>query len=225
MRIFHALPRFSEDLDFSLLAPEDGFSLAPYFKALEEEFAAFGFQVTISQRQKKVHSAVVSAFLKENTSVYDVRVASDPVLKIKFEVDTQPPAGFATENRLLLQPYSFHVRCYTLPDLFAGKMHAVLFRRWRNRVKGRDWFDFEWYVRHGHQLNLAHLTIRARQSGDWGENDMSEADFSDLLRQRIDTLDVGQAKREVLPFVSDAEVLAIWSRDYFQALARRLIVT
>lgn len=155
LRIFHALPRFSEDLDFSLLTSEEDFSLEPYFRALEEEFAAFGFQVTVNQRKKRAQSAIVSAFLKEGTSIYDVRVASKPMLKIKFEVDTQPPSGFATENKLLLQPYSFHVRCYSVPDLFAGKMHAVLFRRWKNRVKGRDWFDFEWYVRHGHKRKRA----------------------------------------------------------------------
>src|SRR5699024_1185137 len=105
-------------------------------------------------------------------------------------VDTRPPSGFVTEHKLLLQPYSFYVRCYSLPDLFAGKMHAVLFRRWKNRVKGRDWFDFEWYVRHGHQLNLSHLAIRARQSGDLEAGSLSESDFISLLHQRIEKLDV-----------------------------------
>lgn len=143
LRIFHGLPRFSEDLDFSLLAPDRGFRLEPYFDAMRSEFAAFGFEVAITAHAKSVDSAVVSAFVKQGTSLYDVQVRGQRVLKIKFEVDTDPPPGFATEERLLVQPYSFYAKCYALPDLHAGKLHALLFRKWKNRVKGRDWFDFE----------------------------------------------------------------------------------
>lgn len=222
LRVFHGLPRFSEDLDFSLLASEPGFSLAPYFTGLREEFAAFGFEVDISEREKVVRSAVVSAFLKESTSIYDVRVASQKQLKIKFEVDTDPPGEFTTQECLLVQPYSFYVKCYALSDLYAGKMHALLFRRWRKRVKGRDWFDFEWYVRQGTSLNLAHLEARARQSGDWQGGRLSRTDFMALLRERIRSLDVPAAKADVLPFVSSPSVLDIWSPNYFLALADKL---
>lgn len=93
-------------------------------------------------------------------------------LKIKLEVDTDPPPGFATESRFLLQPIPFSVRSYTLPDLFAGKMHAVLCRKWKNRVKGRDWYDLVWYVTHHPRLHLAHLEQRMRQSGHWAEEDV-----------------------------------------------------
>lgn len=225
LRIFHGLPRFSEDLDFSLLSPEPGFSLTPYFKALREEFHAFGFEVDIAERQKVAASAVVSAFLKEGTSVYDVRVASQPQLKIKLEVDTNPPGGFATQQQLLVQPYSFYVGCFALPDLYAGKVHALLFRRWKNRVKGRDWFDFEWYVRQGAALHLRHLAERARQSGDWHQPVLSRDDLMALLRARIASLDVQAAKQDVLPFVRAPEALAIWSRDYFLALAEKVVCT
>ena len=105
LRIFHGLPRFSEDLDFSLLAPDRGFRLEPYFDAMRSEFAAFGFEVAITAHAKSVDSAVVSAFVKQGTSLYDVQVRGHRVLKIKFEVDTDPPPGFATEERLLVQPY------------------------------------------------------------------------------------------------------------------------
>ncbi len=134
------------------------FLFEPYFDALITEFNALGFEVEISAREKSIETAVVSAFLKKNTSIYDVSVRGQKVLKIKFEVDTEPPLGFNTEEKLLLSPYSVYVKCFSLPDLYAGKMHALLFRRWRNRVKGRDWFDFEWYVRQGAELNLTHLT-------------------------------------------------------------------
>ena len=196
LRIFHGLPRFSEDLDFSLLAADPDFSLEPYFRAVREEFSAFGFEIEISQRMKTVQSAVVSAFLKKNTSIYDVRVTGQKTLKIKFEVDTDPPGGFATEECLLLQPYSFHAKCYALPDLYAGKMHALLFRRWKNRVKGRDWFDFEWYVRQGISLHLAHLEERARQSGDWQGELLTNDALRALLLERIASLDVALARRD-----------------------------
>jgi predicted nucleotidyltransferase component of viral defense system len=222
LRVFHGLPRFSEDLDFSLLAPDSGFSLEPYFQALREEFLAFGFSVEITARDKSVESAVVSAFLKHGTSIYDVRVAGQRTLKIKFEVDTDPPLGFSTQERLLVQPYSFYVKCYALPDLYAGKLHAVLFRHWKNRVKGRDWFDLEWYVRNAVPLNLEHLERRARQSGDWQGAGMTPDDLRRLLSNRIDELDLVQARRDVEPFVPDPGVLKIWSAPYFRDLADRV---
>lgn len=222
LRIFHGLPRFSEDLDFSLLVPDPGFTLEPYFDAMRREFAAFGFEVEITAHAKSMESAVVSAFVKQGTSLYDVQVRGQRILKIKFEVDTDPPPGFLTEERLLLQPYSFYAKCYALPDLHAGKMHALLFRKWKNRVKGRDWFDFEWYVRHGVPLHLAHLEQRARQSGDWNGAAMDRAGLGQLLQHRIDTLDIGQARADVRPFLRDASVLEIWSPRYFRDLADKL---
>ncbi|MBW7881724.1 MAG: nucleotidyl transferase AbiEii/AbiGii toxin family protein [Caldilineaceae bacterium] len=223
LRIFHGLPRFSEDLDFSLLVPDREFRLEPYFDAMRGEFASFGFDVEITAHAKSANSEVVSAFVKQGTSIHDVQVRGQRHLKIKFEVDTDPPPGFATEERLLLQPYSFYVKCYALPDLHAGKLHALLFRKWKNRVKGRDWFDFEWYVRNAVPLHLAHLEQRARQSGDWEGAAMGPADLKTLLRQRIDALDVEQARADVRPFLRDARVLEIWSARYFHDLADRMV--
>jgi len=218
LRIFHGLPRFSEDLDFSLLKPEAKFSFEPYFKTLREEFSAFGFEVEISEKQKTATTDIASAFLKKSSSIYDLQVAGQKAMKIKFEVDTDPPLGFATEEKLLIQPYSFYVKCFSLPDLFAGKMHALLFRKWKNRVKGRDWFDFEWYVRRGCQLNLAHFCERARQSGDLESATLQKEEFVALLQARIRTLDVGSARQDVVRFVKDSAALNIWSHDYFLQL-------
>ena len=175
----------------------------------------------IAERQKVAASAVVSAFLKESTSIYDVRVASQPQLKIKFEVDTNPPGGFATLQQLLVQPYSFYVGCFALPDLYAGKLHALLFRRWKNRVKGRDWFDFEWYVQQGTALHLQHLAERARQSGDWHQPVLSRDDLMALLRARIASLDVQAAKQDVLPFVRTPEAWQFGRRTIFWRLRKR----
>lgn len=219
LRIFHGLPRFSEDLDFSLLKPDAGFSFEPYFKTLREEFLAFGFEVEVTEKQKTATTDIASAFLKKSASIYDLQVTGQKAMKIKFEVDTDPPLGFATEEKLLIQPYSFYVKCFSLPDLFAGKMHALLYRKWKNRVKGRDWFDFEWYVRKGCPLNLVHFCERARQSGDLASATLQPAEFVALLQARIRTLDVGSARQDVVRFVKDSAALNIWSQDYFLQLA------
>lgn len=222
LRIFHGLPRFSEDLDFSLLAADPAFSFEPYFQTLRQEFSAFGFEVDLVEKRKTATTDIASAFLKKTSSSYDLTVVGGKTLKIKFEVDTDPPLGFATEEQLLIQPYSFYVKCFALPDLFAGKVHALLFRKWKNRVKGRDWFDFEWYVRKGTPLNLRHLSERARQSSHWSGEDMSPEVFMDLIRTRIQTLDVDAVRQEVSPFIRDPGSLHIWSRDYFLQLAHLL---
>jgi predicted nucleotidyltransferase component of viral defense system len=222
LRIFYGLPRFSEDLDFSLLAPDPDFSLELYFKAVRDEFLSLGLDVEISAKQKTVRTGIESAFLKSDTSLFSLAVHTDKTVKIKFEVDTRPPLGFAAEEKLLMQPYSFYVKCFSPADLFAGKMHALLFRNWKTRVKGRDWFDFEWYVRNGISMNLSHFVIRARQSGHLHEETLSEMGFRELLELRIDALDVVAAVKDVSRFVRDVKVLEIWSRDYFRELALRM---
>lgn len=233
LRILYGLDRFSEDLDFSLLAPAAEFDLTRFTAALEEELSAFGFNVRVEMIDKAVESAVQSAFLKANTRnellVIEAgeeiagQVSAGQVLKVKLEVDTDPPPGFATETRYLLNPIPFAVRSYALPDLFAGKMHAVLFRRWRNRVKGRDWYDLVWYAANHPQLNLVHLEQRMRQTGHWsGEQPLSPTAFADLVYEAIDRLDVGQARRDVAPFVKDQQMLALWSHDFFRDVVRRI---
>lgn len=224
LRIFYGLPRFSEDLDFSLLAPDPDFSLDPYFKAVRDEFLSLGLDVEISAKQKTVRTGIESAFLKSDTRLFSLVVHAGKTVKIKFEVDTLPPLGFTTEEKLLLQPFSFYVKCFSLPDLFAGKMHALLYRKWKSRVKGRDWFDFEWYVRNGIPMNLSHFTDRAKQSGHLQEENISEQEFRKLLGRRIDALDVAAAVSDVARFVKDMEALKIWSRDYFRELAQRVSI-
>lgn len=220
LRIFHGLERFSEDMDFSLLNPDPDFRLEPYFDAVREEFALMGQQVTLTEKKKTKLSAVQSAFLKSETAQYDLQLERGRAIKIKIEVDTAPPLGFATEQQLLLQPYSFYTRCYTLPCLFAGKMHALLFRAWKNRVKGRDWYDFEWYVRKGIPMNWAHFCERARAFNQEGE--LTPERFTELLRERLSSVPIEQVKADVFPFVRSPSELDIWSTDYFLHLAERI---
>ena len=233
MRVLYGLDRFSEDLDFSLLKPMSDFDIAKYLGALQKELEAFGFDVRVEQRKKEVESAVQSAFLKANTlnQLLVIETAEEimrevprgQVLKIKLEVDTDPPPGFSTETRYLLQPIPFAVRVFALPDLFAGKMHAILCRTWKTRVKGRDWYDLVWYAANHPQLHLSHLEQRMRQSGHWKNKEALSADFfKKLMHDAIEHLSVDQARREVEPFVSNPDSLEAWSRDFFKDVASRI---
>lgn len=219
LRIFHGLQRFSEDMDFSLLAHDDAFDFSRYFQPILDAFSLVGRDVEIKKKDKKNFGKVESAFLKDNTDVYDVIFQREKSIKIKIEVDTCPPLNFKTEQKLLLQPHSFMTRCFTLPSLFAGKMHALVYRSWKNRVKGRDWYDFEWYVRHNIPLDYAHLAERCKQ---FNKEEITIKLFQDKLKERLSTADINQVIEDVLPFVRNPQELKIWSNDYFVQLAGML---
>jgi predicted nucleotidyltransferase component of viral defense system len=235
LRILHGLDRFSEDLDFSLLAPDPSFELSRYAASLEREVRAFGFDVTCEARPAVEGRAIRSAFLKADTVKELLTIEARPdivagipkgqLIKIKLEVDTDPPPGFETQVRFLLQPVAFSVRTYSLPDLFAGKMHAVLCRRWGSRVKGRDWYDLAWFAGNHPELRLSHLEQRMRQSGDWTTEagTLSGSTLLQLLDDVIEALDVEQARREVEPFIRDPRALQVWSREFFRDVAGRIV--
>lgn len=219
LRIFHGLQRFSEDMDFSLLAPNENFDFTQYFQPIIDQFALVGREVEIRKKDKKNFGKVESAFLKDNTDVYDITFQTEKSVKIKIEVDTQPPLKFKTEQKLLLLPQSFMTRCFTLPTLFAGKMHALVYRAWKNRVKGRDWYDFEWYVRHNIPLDFTHLSERALQ---FNQEELDKETFLQKLNERLATADINQVKADVLPFVRNPKELDIWSNEYFLQLSKMI---
>ena len=216
LRIFHGLERFSEDMDFTLLRKVPSFSMEKYFSAIIDECRLLGREVEITLKDKQSFGQVESAFLKDNTDVYDLSFRTEKSIKVKIEVDTQPPLEFDTEERLLLQPFSFMTRCLTLPNLFAGKMHALVFRTWKKRVKGRDWYDFEWYVRNGVPLNFHHLQVRIRE---FNGKEMDKEQFAELLKVKLASADMAQVKNDVRPFLKNAHDIDIWSNDYFLRLA------
>jgi hypothetical protein len=231
LRIFQGLQRFSEDLDFSLLDANPGFSLEPYLRGIETEFSALGVTVSIEEKNKTATTDVDSAFLKPDTTWKELiikeilpheSVKMRPTIKIKIEVDTTPPPGFSTEEKLLLKPFSFYVKCFTLPDLFAGKIHALLFRKWKGRVKGRDWFDMEWYIRKGIPLNLDHLLIRSQDSGDWKEKSMTKEQFMTMLQNKIQSVSFSNIREDVVRFIPDEKVIEIWSSQYFSDLVQKI---
>lgn len=216
LRIFYQLQRFSEDLDFSLVVKDDSFSLESYFPAIVQEFKSLGRDVVITKKEKKNFGTVESAFLKDDTATYDVAFRTEKSLKIKIEVDINPPLEFETEQKLLLYPFSFMTRCFTLSDLYAGKMHALIFRNWKSRVKGRDWYDFEWYVRKGVALNFCHFQVRTKQ---FNGIDITKEEFVVKLKERLASTDINMVKQDVKSFVRNPGELDIWSNDYFLQLA------
>ncbi|MFN9710222.1 MAG: nucleotidyl transferase AbiEii/AbiGii toxin family protein [Bacteroidota bacterium] len=231
LRILHGLDRFSEDLDFSLLKPDPSFQISDYLGAVIDEFASLGLTVTINRKQKSFNTKVESAFLKTDTVwnelilekiIPSFQIQRPVHLKIKIEVDTIPPPDFVTEEKLLLKPFSFYVKCYTLSDLFAGKMHALLFRKWKQRVKGRDWYDMEWYIRKGVPLHLKHLQSRAIDSKDWAKQSFSEKDFKKLLEHKIQTISISSIMEDVRRFIKDDTGIAIWSDSYFLDLIGKM---
>lgn len=219
LRIFHGIQRFSEDMDFSLLKPNKDFTLEPYFSSIRNEFLLVGKEVQISRKTKSTASTIESAFLKEGTLQFDLDFQFKKMIKIKLEVDINPPGNFDTEYKLLMQPFSFMARCYALPDLFAGKMHALMFRQWKTRVKGRDWYDFQWYVSRGIPLNLEHFAERCRQTGNLTTDSLSPQAFLEMLKTKIANTDIQIVKKDILPFIKNQEETNIWSKDYFIQVA------
>jgi hypothetical protein len=232
LRVVHGLPRFSEDIDFSLLETDRDFSLQPYFDFVSRELEAFGFTCTVQGRDRTTGGAIESAFLKANTKTHILEIApssglaeqlpSNQLLKVKLEVDTDPPGGFSTEANAVIDPVPFHVRTYALPDLFAGKMHSVLCRRWKSRVKGRDWYDLIWFLQRGTPLHLAHLEARMRQSEDWTKAEpLDLASFRQVYEETVMQTDFSRAAQDVLPFIADARELDAWGQDLFLSLSER----
>jgi predicted nucleotidyltransferase component of viral defense system len=231
LRIFYSLDRFSEDLDFSLLKEDHDFRFEPYLDAIVAEFQSQGMRVSIHEKAKSVRTNVESAFLRSETVwkelVLDGVVSQQGIgqvahIKIKIEVDKRPPLGFDTEEKLLTQPFSFYVKCFSLPDLFAGKMHALLFRKWQNNVKGRDWYDMEWYIKRGVPLKLSHFLARAIGSGDWKKSDMTEREFKEMLNKKINEVNMERVKDDIRRFIPSQDRIVIWSPKYFHDLAEKL---
>lgn len=221
LRIFYGLDRFSEDLDFTLLTPNPDWSWNPFGEALKNELASFGFEVSFTEKDKKTQTAVKSAFLKVPTvqellkigvhSSHLKGVQPDTMIRIKVEIDTNPAVEYAYEQKFLSQPIAVSIRCVNEECLFACKVHAALFRAWKGRVKGRDWYDLVWFIRKKTPLNL---TFFSKLSGQ--ENVLNHSEFLKLAKERIDRLDVPSAIADIIHFVRDQEAIQkTWSKDFF----------
>lgn len=224
LRILYGLNRFSEDLDFTLLKPDINFSLTTFNSFIRSELEAYGFQVEVETKDKVWQTAVQSAFIKTNTlgELLKIGIPRNLVkgfhpethLKIKVEIDTDPAPAYRTETRFLKAPINVAIRAVVLEDIFAGKMHALLFRQWKGRVKGRDWYDWLWLVQQGASLSLERLSIHLRASGFLqSDTPLTRNEFEQLMHDKIQNLDLDSTLSDIQPFISDSAQIASWSKD------------
>lgn len=233
LRIFYGLDRFSEDLDFSLTTQNPNFDLTKYFPYIENETKSLGLDFSVQEKVKSFDSNIKSAFLKGNTKEHiltfyenseDAKfINKDEAIRIKFEVDINPPVGATYETKFGLLPSPYQVKLYDLPSLFAGKIHACLCRNWHSRIKGRDFYDYVFFLSIGAQVNLKNLKAKLVQSNFISEDyDLTIDNLKALLNERFENLNFEQAKEDVLPFVRDKSKLDLWSVEFFKEITKNL---
>ena len=229
LRIFHGLNRFSEDLDFALVEKDPNFKLDVFFPSLEKEFQSYGIEMIIERKKKEDGEEVQSAFLKGNTLTLMMsffpksddakKVVSNQKIKIKFEIDTDNPEGGITEYRYKMLPAPYEIQIFDEATLFAGKIHAILCRNYKNHVKGRDYYDYLFYIGKGSKFNLKYLENKLKNTGSKiDENDSLTLDkVKALLKERFLTTDYKSAKEDVSNFIMDKENVSIWKKELFLA--------
>jgi predicted nucleotidyltransferase component of viral defense system len=221
LRIFHSLNRFSEDMDFALESPNLLFQLSPYLNRIREEVTVYGYDIEIDDRSK-AGTAVQQAFLKDESVAKLLNLAYQPTtgpvrkLRIKLEVDRNPPAGAAYKMPVLDYPFPAAIKVFDLPSLFAGKLHALLCRQY---LKGRDWYDFIWYTARRVPINHVLLSAALDQQGPWkGQNPRTDDIWcKEQLSTTILGVDWNRARRDVQRFLKSTELplLEFWTREYF----------
>ena len=233
LRIFYGLNRFSEDLDFALLEKDPDFRLSDYFPSLEREFASYGIEIRAEEKKKDFDSDVRSAFLKGNTLALmmtffpkseDARkIISNQKMKIKFEVDTDNPKGGRTETKFRLLPAPYQVRVFGESTLFAGKIHAIICRNYKNHVKGRDYYDYLFYIGKGSAFNLEYLENKLKNTEAIAQNEkLTLGKVKEMLKARFETVDYESAKEDVSNFINDKSGLSLWKKELFLATLNEL---
>lgn len=231
LRIFYGLERFSEDLDFSLIEQDTGFDIDFYCKFIKDELGAYGFEMEVEKKIKNIDSNIESAFIKGGTKINLISISpglegltklhKNEKIKIKIEIDTNPPPGAGYEVRYQLTPTPFSVRLFDTASLFAGKVHALLCRNWGgNRTKGRDLYDYIWYLSQDTKLNVDHLAQRMKQSGHLENGTLSVEDVKELLIEKFRIIDFKAAKADVEPFIRNKNELDLWSEEFFISLTK-----
>jgi predicted nucleotidyltransferase component of viral defense system len=233
LRIFYGLDRFSEDLDFSLFSPNNNFSFDPYIPGLINELNAYGLKLEIDVKEKTKDSDIKSAFIKSNTKELMLKfyphhvnlnlIGKNELVKVKFEVDTTPPMHASIEYKFRQLPIPYEVAIYDMPSLFAGKIHAVLCRAWKNRIKGRDLYDFNFYIARKTPVNLKHLNARLIDSGYIKEDEnLSLDELKEKLKEKFNSIDYKTASEDVVNFLKNPDKIAIWNSFYFNSLTNEL---
>ena len=237
LRMFYGLDRFSEDLDFSLDRPDPDFALDPYLKYVQSELSAFGFVVEVQKKTKSFSTAIESAFIKAGTQVHFLKIglkeglvprpAKTENLKVKLEVDTNPPGKAEYGIKHHLNPVPFNVRLMAESYLFAGKVHSLLCREWGGgRIKGKDLYDYVWFISRKTPLALSYLADRMKQSGHMEDGKgIEHAEVIELLLNKFQKIDYSKAKNDIFPFIKEPKRVEIWSEDFFTAITREQLKT
>ena len=227
LRIFHGLNRFSEDLDFALLEKDPNFKLDNYFPSLKKEFASYGLDMSVELKKKDEHAEVQSAFLKGNTLMLMLsffpksedakRAVSNQKIKIKFEIDLDNPSGGVTEFKYKMLPAPYEVQIFDEPTLFASKIHAILCREYKHHVKGRDYYDYLFYIGKGSKFNIKYLENKLKNSGGKiGDSEtLTLEKVKELLKEKFETTNYESAKEDVTNFVNDKDGLKLWKKELF----------
>ena len=233
LRIFYGLDRFSEDLDFALIKPNPNFDLSKYFSFIEEEIKSYGLKLIINKKEKGKESNITSAFLKGDTMTHILLFFTDnnhqtnnkllKDIKIKFEVDINPPAGANYELKYQLLPSPYQIRLYDLPSLFAGKIHAILCRKWNLRTKGRDLYDYVFFLSLNTKVNIDLVKNKLIESKYIEENDSFNLDIlKKLLKEKFKEINYDNAKEDVKPFIKNQSSLDLWSSNFFISITDNL---
>ncbi len=228
LRIFYGLNRFSEDLDFALFEKNYEFKLSEYFPSLEKEFASYGIEIHVEEKKKTSETDIQSAFLKGNTltlmmtffpkSETAKRIIANQKMKIKFEVDTNSPIGGKFETKYRFLPAPYEVRMFDESSLFAGKIHAILCRDYKNHVKGRDYYDYLFYIGKGSKFNLAYLENKLKNSKVLPQNEkLTLEKVKEMLKAKFEIINYELAKEDVLNFVPSKSMLSLWKKELFIA--------
>ena len=226
LRIFYGLNRFSEDLDFALLKKDSDFKLSEYFPALEKEFCSYGIEIRVEEKKKNFDSDVQSAFLKGNTlalmmsffpkSEEAKKIISNQKMKIKFEVDQDNPVGGVVETKFRFLPAPYEVKVFDIATLFAGKIHAIICRNYKNHVKGRDYYDYLFYIGKGACINLVYLENKLKNTGAIAQNEkLTLEKVKEMLKERFETVDYNSAKKDVSNFIINKSELDLWKKELF----------
>lgn len=233
LRIFYDLDRFSEDLDFALVSPDKNFDLSAYFPFIEKEVSLYGLNLKVDTKIKTKESNISSAFLKGDTMEHILIFFSESNLqnnskllrdiKIKFEIDINPPSGAEYEIKYKLLPTPHSVRLYNKESLFAGKIHAILCRNWSHRTKGRDLYDYIFYLSKNISVNMELIKEKLIDSNALKKEEAFNIDIlKGLLDKKFEKIDYKNAKEDVEMFIEDKDSLNLWSADFFKEITKNL---
>ena len=227
LRIFYGLDRASEDLDFTLIKQDNSFQLENYFGVIKQCFAKFGLDIDISS--KKDVGAFKSAFIKDNTIIHNINIAMENdyfkdvdlriSIKVNIEIDTCPPEGAKYEYKYGLFPSPFRILLLTKESLFSGKLHALICRNW---VKGRDYYDYLFYLGNNVKPNIKYLENAIKQVDKKTEN-LDISSIKKRLIDRFNEVDFNEAKKDCIQFINDKSKLDLWSKEFFIGVTDQLL--